>query len=243
MRPNSLDIRPNFIVLDLDNTLYEYEYCHSNAINKLIEFLSNNLSLDIEFVEDGLELARKRVKQRLGCTASSHSRIAYINEFVIQTGKHVSVSLVAHAERVYWLAFFDNMILRKGVQEFLNYANESNIRIYLVTDLTLSIQIEKLQKLGLESAFSFVISSEEAGGDKITNLPFKSLTELLGPTPGFYWAIGDKCWDFPQALGISGREFAVEKINCEHDHETLDFVELLRILRKTSKFEQKSGQS
>lgn len=229
MTPN-----PNFIILDLDNTLYEYEPCHSHAMTLLTEFLSINLNLDSESVRKGMEIARHQVKERLGNTGSSHSRIAYINEFIIQTGKHVSVSLITQAERIYWLAYFEKMILRKGVHDFVNCANDLNIQIYLVTDLTLNVQIEKLQKLDLEKAFSFVISSEEAGGDKITNLPFKNLTELIGPTDGPYWAIGDKCWDFPQTLGLLGREFALEKIDCDHNHELIDFVELLHILRETN---------
>ena len=243
MTPNSTDTRPSFMVLDLDNTLYEYEPCHSHGMNELTKFLSDSLNLDSESVCNGLELARKRVKERLGNTASSHSRIAYINEFVISTGKRASVSLITRAERIYWFAYFEKMNLRKGAHEFLMCANDLSIPIYLVTDLTLNIQIEKLQKLDLEESFTFVISSEEAGGDKLTNLPFKNLTEYLGSTPGFYWAIGDKCWDFPQTLGLLGREFAVEKINCQHDHELRDFVELLQILRKTTEVPQKSIQS
>lgn len=243
MMPNSTAIRPSFVILDLDNTLYEYNPCHSYAKLELIEFLSKNLNLDSLSVETGMELARKKVKERLGSTGSSHSRIAYINEFIGTSGKQVSISLITEAEQVYWSAYFEKMMLRKGALEFLNFVNLLNIRIYLVTDLTLSVQIKKLQKLVLENSVSFIISSEEAGGDKVTNLPFKKLSELLGPTPGYFWAIGDKCWDFPQSLGVTGREFTLEKINCEHEHELIDFDELLDILQNTNEFLQQIGQS
>ena len=243
MMPNLTVSRPNFIILDLDNTLYEYNPCDSYAKLKLIEFLSENLNLDSLSVETGMEFARKKVKERLGTTGSSHSRIAYINEFIVTTGKRVSISMIAEGERVYWSAYFEKMILRKGAREFLNFVNLLNIQIYLVTDLTLGIQIQKLQKLELEKSVSFIISSEEAGGDKVTDLPFEKLSELLGPTPGDYWAIGDKCWDFPQSLGVKGKEFTLEEINCQHEHELIDFDALLDVLQKTNGFPQQMVQS
>lgn len=242
MMPDPIVTRPSFIILDLDNTLYEYAPCHSYANLQVIDFLSRNLNLDTLTVETGMELARKKVKERLGSTGSSHSRIVYINEFIVTTGKRVSLNLISEAEEFYWSAFFEKMMLRKGAIQFLNFANLLNIQIYLVTDLTLKIQIDKLQKLALDKSFSFVISSEDAGGDKVTNLPFKKLTELLGPTPGYFWAIGDKCWDFPQKLGVAGREFTLEAINCEHEHELIDFDALLEILQNTNEFQQQIGQ-
>jgi putative hydrolase of the HAD superfamily len=218
------------VIFDLDNTLYEYENCHEEATSGLITFLAELLSTDSLKISEDLSRARIAVKARLGRTAASHSRIAYINELINHSQSAVSLTNVALAERIYWENFYRKMKLRPGAIEFISELKELKIPIYLVTDLTLTIQIEKLEKLGLQNVFEKVISSEEAGGDKITDLPFQLLKRYLGGVTDRFWCLGDQCWDFPKNFGTKHIEFALDEINCEHNHPVMNFYSIRETL-------------
>lgn len=230
MKRKELMCLPSFVIFDLDNTLYEFEKCQEEATSKLVTFLATELSTDIDHIEKDLSRARIEVKARLGSTAASHSRIAYINELINASKSTISSSNIALAERIYWENFYEKMELRPGAVEFISDLKELRIPMYLITDLTLAIQIEKLEKLGLQNVFEKVISSEEAGGDKITDLPFQLLKKYLGGVTEAFWCLGDQCWDFPKNFDSKHLEFALDEIDCEHKHPVMNFTSIRETL-------------
>jgi putative hydrolase of the HAD superfamily len=222
---------PVFVIFDLDNTLYDYQECDREGTSNLLAFLAREIQEDESTISKGLSTARIAVKARLGSTAASHSRIAYINEFVNEAHKPMPITRVALAERVYWESFFAKLNLRPGAKELILKLKELKIPTFLITDLTLSIQIEKLEKLGLNDAFDIVISSEEAGGDKVTGLPFQLLESYIGQSSDEYWCLGDQCWDFPTNFGPVHSDFALDEINCQHNHSVTDFNSIQELLQ------------
>jgi putative hydrolase of the HAD superfamily len=231
MTPLKINPKPAFIVLDLDNTLYEYENAHKIANESLVKYLSNTLSLHEDFVLSGLSEARMSVKDRLGESASSHSRILYINEYLNQNQITTSADVIAIGENVYWNEFFGVATLREHAESFLQIANNFAVPIYLITDLTLQIQIEKLNHFGITQFIHRILSSEDAGGDKITDKPFNLLRSYIQYSGEHFWAIGDNCWDFPNLDGFKGRDFSVTSLSCDHIHEVVDFNELCKKLK------------
>ena len=223
---------PKFVIFDLDNTLYKYEECHLEATSKLVAFLAVEMKEDEIAISKALSVARIAVKERLGSTAASHSKIAYINEIINMADKPMPIIKIASAERVYWEGFFSKLTLRIGAKEFILKLKELKIPIFLITDMTLAIQIEKLEKLGLYDVFDKVISSEEAGGDKVTGLPFQLLERFIGQTSEDYWCLGDQCWDFPTNFGPFRSEFALDEINCQHNHSVTDFDSIRELLQQ-----------
>lgn len=47
----------------------------------------------------------------------------------------------------------------------------------------------------MDNYFDLVVTSEDAGGDKITGLPEKLLARLLDDSNPVGWSIGDQDWD------------------------------------------------
>lgn len=188
-----------YFFFDLDNTLYDYDKAHRPAQNALVNFLGSQLKLKPQKVSSGLETARLSVKKRLGSTASSHSRLLYISEY-LRMMKFVSqVDLSLSGESIYWNTFFSEMRLFDKVYDFLLLTRNCGYVNALVTDLTTSIQARKLRYLGLDKVFDLVVTSEEAGGDKSTGMPEKFLKTLIGEVEGF--SIGDLYTDhiFPNS--------------------------------------------
>jgi FMN phosphatase YigB (HAD superfamily) len=186
---------PELVIFDLDNTLYDYESANSAGKTALINFLHENLKISKAEIKNQLIHSRKNVKDALGSTASSHSRLMYIREFLNSNDLNVHATFALECEQVFWRSYMEKMVLFEGVEELVNYFRLSRSKLVLVTDLSTQIQIRKLAWLGLEKTFELIITSEEAGGNKETGKPEAILRRFVTPVVGKTWAIGDKDWD------------------------------------------------
>jgi FMN phosphatase YigB (HAD superfamily) len=186
---------PKVTIFDFDNTLYEYGKAHNAGTNALHDFLAKELSLDIKELSEGLEISRQKVKNRLGSIASSHSRLLYIMDFMQTQKSTQSATIFLESEQVYWRAYLAKSKLFEGVHALLTTLRYAKCKTFLITDLTSNIQLRKLAWLGLERSFDLVITSEQAGGDKITGKPQQMLSDLVGEIPSNSWTIGDNDGD------------------------------------------------
>jgi putative hydrolase of the HAD superfamily len=191
--------QPNFVVFDLDNTLYDYEKCNLFASTGLFQLISDDYSIDIPTVSTAFSQARNSVKQRLGSSASSHSRLLYISETLrMLEVKPNALSLIKY-EDLFWNLYLEKMELFPEVREIINAFEDRGVRMAIVTDLTLYVQLRKLSKLGLGDKFHLIISSEDAGGDKSSGLPFLLLRNFVKIPQTHAWYFGDSIHDYPKA--------------------------------------------
>jgi len=187
--------KPSLVIFDLDGTLYDYEENHERGLSALEQFLSNELKIDASLVKFGLNTARTNVKNRLGPVASSHKRLLYIREFLLTNNKSPNFEISLQGEEIYWSAYLEKAVLFPNAQEFIELLKLSEVSLALVTDLNSEIQFRKIVWFQLENAFDFVITSEEAGGDKITGKPEQFLSSLFRPLPENVWCVGDQDYD------------------------------------------------
>ena len=186
--------RPELVIFDLDNTLYDYEIANASGQAALYSFLSQHLGrteIEISYL---LEESRQRVKGRLGSTASSHSRLLYIRDLLVQLNIHTNAAFALECEQVFWREYLKKTQLFPGVEELFSGLRLAKTRLVLVTDLSSQIQLRKLAWLGLDKTFEVIVTSEEAGGDKKTGLPEAFLRELVLPVDEM-WSVGDQDWD------------------------------------------------
>lgn len=198
---------PDLVVFDLDNTLYDY--------SKSNEFATTNLLNSMGTIKgilpiDGHEVfgeARNRVKERLGSTASSHSRVLYISEMYRILGWTPNPQEFIFLEEVYWSSFLSKLQLFSGARETLDRLSDKGIHIALVTDLTSTIQYRKLVKLQINNYFNYIVTSEESGGDKVSGKPFSLLKETLIERPSKIWFFGDSESDRAVIPSVKGTFF------------------------------------
>jgi putative hydrolase of the HAD superfamily len=221
---------PELVIFDLDNTLYDYESANSAGETALIDFLHENLKISNAEIKNQLIHSRKNVKDALGTTASSHSRLMYIREFLNSNDLNVHATFALECEQVFWRSYMEKTVLFEGVEEFVNYLRLSRSKLVLVTDLSTQIQIRKLAWLGLEKVFELIITSEEAGGDKETGKPEAMLRRFVKPVMGKTWAIGDKDWDHlfsDESTFFKKTTSGKLKEKSDFSYEFSDFRELL----------------
>ena len=182
---------PKVTIFDLDNTLYDYDSANNFGKLALIDYLSENLSKKQSDVSKELEISRIRVKETLGRTASSHSRLLFIRDFLTRNEIFSHATFALECEQVYWREFLDKSILFEGVIDFITLLRLNRVKTVLITDFTTNIQLRKLSWFNLEKSFDLIITSEEAGGDKITGKPENFLTNFVSISGKELWTIGD----------------------------------------------------
>lgn len=151
------------LLLDIDNTLYNYDSTHKKALEELILVTHNATTKDVSAIKMAYLQAREQIHTELSETASSHNRLLYIQRMLeLLDIKSMNLSLKLY--NTYWDTFLDSMELYNGALEFLQEHQDKSI--CLVTDLTAHIQHRKIEKLNLYKYTDYLVTSEETGKEK-----------------------------------------------------------------------------
>jgi HAD superfamily hydrolase (TIGR01549 family) len=189
--PERLTRLPDAILFDTDNTLYPYDPAHEAAQRAVREKVVNAFSIKPDEFDTAFKEARRQVKDRLKHTASSHSRLLYLQRMLEIMGLGSQVLLALDFEQTYWRTFLSNAVLFDGVKDLLEDLRLLGIPTAIVTDLTAQIQFRKVVYFGLDHYFDYIVTSEEAGFDKPHSAPFEIALEKMRPKGDCIWMIGD----------------------------------------------------
>ena len=182
---------PDAILFDTDNTLYPYDPAHTAAQRAVREKVARTFSIKPEDFDSAFEEARSQIKKRLNHTASSHSRLLYMQRMLEIMGLGSQVLLALDFEQTYWRTFLSNALLFDNVKELLDDIRLLGIPTAIVTDLTAQIQFRKMVYFGLDHYVDYIVTSEEAGFDKPHEAPFQIALEKMQPKGSCIWMIGD----------------------------------------------------
>lgn len=179
------------ILLDLDDTLYDYGVCHEHALHASYRAFKKICPVSFTEFSGMYSRAKKRVSSRIPDHGSSHSRLLYFQALFEALYGRTETGLTLRFERVYWRAFFSKMRLRAGALDFLKSCKARGLKICIVTDLTSEVQFRKIRKLGIGRYVDFVVSSEEAGREKPAPTIFCLALLKLAMKPREVILIGD----------------------------------------------------
>jgi len=182
---------PDAFLFDTDNTLYPYDLAHAAAQQAVREKVTKTFSISPEDFDKAFKEARTQIKTRLKDTASSHSRLLYLQRMLEIMGLGSQVLLALDFEQTYWRTFLSNSVLFDDVKELLDDIRMLGIPTAIVTDLTAQIQFRKVVYFGLDHYFDYIVTSEEAGFDKPHEAPFQIALEKMRPKGDCIWMIGD----------------------------------------------------
>ncbi|MFT6642227.1 MAG: HAD superfamily hydrolase (TIGR01549 family) [Flavobacteriaceae bacterium] len=205
---------PDAILFDTDNTLYHYDPAHSAAQQAIRAKVSNTFSISPDVFDKAFEEAKLQVKARLKHTASSHSRLLYLQRMLEIMGLGSQVLLALDFEQTYWRTFLSNAVLFDDVKELLDDLRLLGIPTAIVTDLTAQIQFRKVVYFGLDHYFDYIVTSEEAGHDKPNEAPFQIALEKMRPKGNCVWMIGDN-----PVTDISGGRESIGAVTLQKIHD------------------------
>lgn len=208
---------PDAILFDTDNTLYPYEPAHHAAQQAVREKVASTFSISPQDFDRAFNEARQHVKSRLKGTASSHSRLLYLQRMLEIMGLGSQVLLALDFEQTYWRTFLSHAILFDEVKELLDDVRLLGIPTAIVTDLTAQIQFRKVVYFGLDHYFDYIVTSEEAGFDKPHKAPFQIAIDKMQPKGDCIWMVGDNA-----GSDIRGAREKVNAVTLQKIHNGLE---------------------
>lgn len=198
------------VLLDLDDTLYEYHPCHQLAYSACMAQAEQQYGIEPELFATAWKKGRDKVHRDLHGQAASHSRLLYTQKLYEEIHGFSNPGFALEMESVYWNTFLKHMALKPEAVEFLETCRKSGIKICIVTDLTAQIQMQKWLKLDLGKYVDFLVSSEEAGVEKPAKAIFELALNKLGLSANEVIMIGDsKEKDIEGAENIGIRAYLV----------------------------------
>jgi putative hydrolase of the HAD superfamily len=215
---------PEAVIFDTDNTLYSYNPAHKAATESVIKKAINIFGVSESEFTQAFEISRSEVKNRLGNTASSHSRLLYFQKTIENLGMGTRILTTLDLEQTYWRTFLANAKLFPGVIRFLQLLKNKGIRTANITDLTAQIQFRKMVYFGLDEYFDYVVTSEEAGCDKPDAQPFEIALGKLKIPAKKIWMIGDD-----QDSDVIGAD-KVGMVKLQKKHKGVNIVESSQII-------------
>ncbi len=181
---------PKAVVFDLDNTLYLYSPCDSAGRNAVYNYLNDFYTIPFESFSTLYIECDKAVKEANPLTAAGHNRILFYHRMC----ELLNLPSDTHAipmYNAYWSAYINKMEIFPGAFELLKKLKAKGVSLGLCSDLTLHIQLRKIQKLGLQGVFDKITVSEEVGADKPSPLMFHSILQKLSTSPSEAIMVGD----------------------------------------------------
>lgn len=180
------------VLLDIDNTLYTYQPCHTYALAVCEEkFRTKEPGITQGEFQALYQKARKRVNTDLISQGASHSRLLYFQKLFENYYHKTCFELTVAYDALYWDSFFEKMQLVPEAKAFFEDCKNKNVSICLITDLTAQIQYKKVLHLGIQDYIAYMVSSEEAGIEKPHPYMFKLALEKLNLSPNEVIMIGD----------------------------------------------------
>ena len=240
---NKFSSLPDAIVFDTDNTLYHYMTAHSAAQKAVRLKVTATFSISESDFDRAFGDARLQIKQRLEGTASSHSRLLYLQRMLEILGLGSQVLWSLDLEQTYWRTFLSNAALFENVKEFLDDIRRLGIPTAIITDLTAQIQFRKVVYFGLDHFFDYIITSEEAGYDKPNPAPFQLALEKIQPKGSCIWMIGDNPTSDIKGARQHMNALSIQKIHndtpigtgdCAPDAAFVHYSQLRQLLNKLS---------
>ena len=178
------------IILDLDNTLYDYNFCHNKALSGVFySLIQHNNTLNFQNLKCVYSKISENLKVELNLTASSHNKNIYFKQLLEYL--NIELYVLSQINNLYWEIFYKNMTCFAGVKDFLAFNKKIGKKIGILTDYETEYQIAKLDKLGLFENIDVVVTSEEVGIEKPSEKMFHTILNKMNLSSCEVIMIGD----------------------------------------------------
>lgn len=214
------------VVFDLDNTIYNYDKCHIVAMKQLEEYVCDKYGLNKVDFRKNFELAKDEVKKLLGNTGASHNRMLYMQIFLEKINQS-PVEDALELYDIYWRAMLEKMTPFKYVMPLMKQLKHRKIEIGILTDLTAHIQHRKIKKLCITEYIDAIVTSEEVGAEKPSNIAFSRIIQKLHCSLEEILMIGDsqkKDIDGAINAGMRGMLF-LESYKDTMDERVMEYID------------------
>lgn len=178
------------ILFDLDNTLYHWDPCDLRGRQAAWAVLQGAAPISFEQFMTLHDRGRDHLKKHLHGQSSNHNRALFFKFITDQLDPRPRPDLVLAMHNQYWDAFFSVMQPHPDAVRILSHL-QGQYKLALVSNHVAIPQFEKITRLGFESYFDVLITSEEAGVEKPDRRIYELALQELGVTAAEGVMIGD----------------------------------------------------
>ena len=165
----------NYLLFDLDNTLYNYELCYKNALKHVIYYIHQKYNLNEYDLYTQFEKIKKIFQNTIINNASSHNKCIQFKKLCEHF--HLPLEEAICLYNLFIDEFDKNLVLYEIVEDFLHFCTSKNIKLYIVTNNLFYEQVCILKKLNILKYFDKIYSSEEFGLEKPDTKLFYSILQ------------------------------------------------------------------
>jgi FMN phosphatase YigB (HAD superfamily) len=218
------------IIIDLDNTLIDYDYAHTQALKTIQQKIPNYKQIPFETFQEIYYAVYDKLKTG---KPLDHDRYTHF----LALGIPIKIAL--QLTDIYWSETFKHIKLLPGTLTALQWITQQQIPLCIVTDLTTYHQHKKMQICGLHNYIQYTVTCQETGVDKPNKKGFSLALKKLNCTAKQVIVIGDSAQsDIAGAQTIGAKSIQLKygrfsKIQGPIATYTVkNWKELLQILKK-----------
>ena len=154
----------NYILFDLDNTIYNYDTAHQKAINFVFDKIHDDFKINKMELEKSFKNEKKKYQQCCYRQASSHNKFIQIKKLLELYS--LDLSKVNYYYEIYTKTFNESIELYPNVLNFIKFCKSKNIKMYILTNNICRDQLERLTHMNIIHFFEKIYTSEEFGIEK-----------------------------------------------------------------------------
>lgn len=179
------------VIFDVDDTLYSYTRGNILGTRAVEDYMADRFGFDPARTAAAVSRAMALVGERMGyvCAAVHNRAIRY--QVLLENEGLPVLPHARNLEDVYWNAILDNIEIAPGIVDLIRALKEAGIRVGIGTNMTVRIQYDKLERIGVWEMVDFIVSSEEAGVEKPDPRFYDLCVEKAGCAPSEIAFIGD----------------------------------------------------
>lgn len=146
------------IIIDLDDTIVNYSYANKIAFNLLIEELYKHTK------NSSLSVKHKEIKDKLYFDYDNkfirHDKLLQLKLLCNDIGIK-DFCLIQNLYELYEKTYLDNLSINDECFKFLNSCLDNNLKVCIMTNNLLSIQLKVCNKFGLNKLIDALFTSNE----------------------------------------------------------------------------------
>lgn len=237
------------VIFDLDDTLYNFDTLHREAHEALRKASEELLGIPGDVFMKSFTDSYREVAAKLTETAgeekgvvigSSHSRTMRLQYTLEKLGLPLYPNVMKLYD-VYWGYILDRSreYREPYIEEAMKEIRRRGMKIGVGTNMTIHIQYEKIERMGLGEYIDFMVTSDETIYDKPDPRFFREVVRKAGCLPEECVFVGDnKAFDYRGArdCGLHGIWYnAKNKPVSENDIVIMDHTELIPMIERLEK--------
>lgn len=174
------------LLLDIDNTIFDYSYSHDFAL----DIVCKTFNITLDQYNKAKSIVKNRIKG-----VNKHNKLLYFKQ--LYESLNYSYSDILKINKAYEKAFLDSLRLDTSIFYLIKTAVRKNIKVAAISNFNTKFQLEKLDKFNLLNYFDLILTSEDCDVEKPHPYIFQEALYRLNEKPEKCLMIGDSIEDIP----------------------------------------------